>query len=356
MTEAPSGHTSAVHLLDQWFPVCTARELRGRPIARVLQGVPLALFRDAGGAPAALQDRCPHRNAPLSLGRRAGDHLECAYHGWRFARGGACVAVPGLAEPGGLPGSGGAPGRAAVAHAAVEQDGLVWVFSTAGAAPAGPPPFRFPHLADARYTTVRHAQRMRGTVLAAVENALDVPHTAFLHGGLFRTPRRRSVVEVIVRRGADRVEAEYVGEPRPAGLLGRLLAPGGGTVEHHDRFLLPCLAQVEYRLGAGSHLVVTTAFTPVSGDEVHLFTAVSFRLPLPGVLVRPFVAPLALRVLAQDAHMLAAQAENVSRFGGERFASTELDVLGPHVGHLLRRAARGEPGEPFEPMTRRMEV
>jgi phenylpropionate dioxygenase-like ring-hydroxylating dioxygenase large terminal subunit len=360
MTEAASGHTSAVHLPDQWFPVCTARELRGRPIARVLQGVPLALFRDASGAPAALVDRCPHRNVPLSLGRRAGDHLQCAYHGWRFGRSGACVAVPGLADAGGGPGGGsggaGGPWRAAVAHAAAEQDGLVWVFSTPGSGPGEPPPFRFPHLADARYTTVRHAQRLRGTVLAAVENALDVPHTAFLHGGLFRTPRRRSVVEVTVRRGPDRVEAEYVGEPRPAGLLGRLLAPGGGTVEHFDRFLLPCLAQVEYRLGPGSHLVVTTAFTPVTDDEVHLFTAVSFRVPIPGVLVRPFVAPLALRVLAQDARMLAAQADNVTRFGGEQFANTELDVLGPHVGHLLRRAARGEPGEPFEPRSRRMEV
>jgi phenylpropionate dioxygenase-like ring-hydroxylating dioxygenase large terminal subunit len=349
MGETPSGPSSSVHLPDAWFPVCTAGELRSRPVARVLQGVPLVLFRDRGGRPAALLDRCPHRNVPLSLARRDGDHLECAYHGWRFDRGGACRAVPGLV------GSPEAQGRAATAHPAVEQDGLVWVLSTPGGAPARGP-FRFPHLDDARYTTVRHTRRLRGTVLAAVENALDVPHTAFLHGGLFRTRRRRSLVEVTVRRGVDRVEAEYAGEPRPAGLLGRLLAPGGGTVEHVDRFVLPCLAQVEYRLGQGSHLTVTTAFTPVTDDEVQLFTAVSFRLPIPGALVRPLVAPLALRVLAQDARVLAAQADNVRRFGGERFVHTELDVLGPHVWHLLRRAARGEAGEPFEPQRRRMEV
>jgi phenylpropionate dioxygenase-like ring-hydroxylating dioxygenase large terminal subunit len=345
----PAGHGSHVHLEGRWFPVCTSRELGRRPLARTLQGVPLVVFRDAHGAPAALLDRCPHRNAPLSMGRLRGDHLECAYHGWRFDRGGACRAVPGLA------GAPEAPGRAVAAHPVLEQDGLVWVGSTAGSAPAEAP-FRFPHLGDPRYTTVRHAARLSGTVLAAVENALDVPHTAFLHGGLFRTSRRRHPVEVVVRRGTDRVEAEYLGEPRPAGLLGRLLAPGGGTVEHLDRFVLPCLAQVEYRLGPRSHLVVTTAFTPAAEDELLLFSAVSFRLPIPGALVRPLVAPLALRVLAQDARMLAAQAENLRRFGGERFVHTELDVLGPHVGHLLRRAGRGEPGEPFEPARRRMEV
>jgi hypothetical protein len=32
----------------------------------------------------------------------------------------------------------------------------------------------------------------------------------------------------------------------------------------------------------------------------------------------------------------------VERFGGERFATTEVDVLGPHVARLLRAAERGE--------------
>jgi phenylpropionate dioxygenase-like ring-hydroxylating dioxygenase large terminal subunit len=333
-----------------WFPVCTARELRGRPLPRALQGVPLVVFRGSSGAPGALVDRCPHRNVPLSLGRCEGDGtLACAYHGWRFDRTGACRRVPGLDDPGG------ASARAAVAHPALEQDGLVWVFSTPGPMPAALP-FRFPHLDDPAYTTVRHARRLAGTVHAAVENALDVPHTAFLHGGLFRTPRRRHVVEVRVRRGVDRVEAVYLGEPAPTGLIGRILAPAGGTVEHVDRFVLPCLSQVEYRLGPTGHLAVTTAFTPAGEGVLLLFTAVSFRLPVPGWLVRPLVGPLALHVLEQDARILAAQEANVRRFGGERYANTALDVIGPHVGHLLRRAARGEPGEPFEAAPREMEV
>jgi hypothetical protein len=41
--------------------------------------------------------------------------------------------------------------------------------------------------------------------------------------------------------------------------------------------------------------------------------------------------------------MLRLQAETVARFGGERFASTEADLLGPEIARLLRRAERGEP-------------
>jgi len=347
---APTGRRSVVRLPDQWFPVCSARALSARPMAVRVQGVPLVLFRDARGGPAALLDRCPHRNVPLSLGRRdAAGTLACAYHGWRFDGAGRCCEVPGLVDAD----AAGAPGRAVPSFPACESDGLVWVWSTPGPAPAAGP-FRYPLLDDARYSVVWQEARLRGTVLAAVENALDVPHTRFLHGGLFRTAAREREIEVAVRRGADRVEAEYLGEPRPTGLLAALLAPGGGTVQHVDRFILPCLSQVEYRLGERSHLVVTTAFSPVADDELRLFACVAFRLPVPGWVVKPFLAPLAVHVLDQDARMLAAQADAVERFGGEAPANTALDVLGPHVWHLLRQAERGEAGEPFEPQRRRM--
>jgi phenylpropionate dioxygenase-like ring-hydroxylating dioxygenase large terminal subunit len=319
--------------LSGWFVACTAAALRGRPVAATVQGIPLALFRGPDGLPGALEDRCPHRNAPLSAGRMRGGALECAYHGWRFASGGACVAVPGLAGP--------PEARAtrATAVPCVEQDGFVWV-APAGAPPAAPPR-RLPHLGAARYTTVLNELAVRASLYRAVENVLDVPHTAHLHGGLFRTAGAAREIDVVVRRWSDRCEAEYVGEPRPSGVFGRILAPRGGVVRHFDRFLLPCIAEVEYRLGEASHLVATTAATPVDGEHTRLFSAVTFRLPVPGAAVAPLLAPVARRILRQDAWMLALQAETVARFGGERFATTDADVLGPQIARLLRRAEQG---------------
>jgi phenylpropionate dioxygenase-like ring-hydroxylating dioxygenase large terminal subunit len=319
--------------LPGWFVACTAAALRDRPLAATVQGVPLALFRGPDGRPGALEDRCPHRNAPLSAGRVRGGALECAYHGWRFEPGGACVAVPGLAGP--------PEARAtrATPVPCIEQDGWVWV---APAAPPPAPPRRLPHLGAERYTTVRNELAVRASLFRAVENVLDVPHTAYLHGGLFRTPGPAREIEVVVRRWSDRCEAEYLGEPRPTGVVGRLLAPGGGVVRHFDRFLLPCIAEVEYRLGDTSHLVATTAVTPVDEDNTRLFSAVTFRLPVPGAAVAPVIGPIARRILRQDAWMLALQTETIARFGGERFATTDADVLGPQIARLLRHAEQGE--------------
>lgn len=54
----------------------------------------ILLVRDQAGMVHALADRCPHRFAPLHLGKRHGDVIECAYHGLRFDMGGRCVLNP----------------------------------------------------------------------------------------------------------------------------------------------------------------------------------------------------------------------------------------------------------------------
>ncbi|MEA2716092.1 MAG: hypothetical protein QOI99_409 [Actinomycetota bacterium] len=325
-----------VRLPQFWYVACLSGDLRRtRPLARTVLGVRLALFRDEAGRAAAVLDRCPHRNVPLSIGQVCDGQLQCAYHGWRFDGTGACRAVPGLVGD-----VHGRQARRVDAFPTAEHDGFVWVWPTAGAA-AAPPRFRFPWVDEPGYTTVRRHLSVTAGLHAALENTLDVPHTAFLHGGLFRGGRAPVDIDVVVRHTADGVEAEYLGEPRPPGVAGRILAPAGGVVSHVDRFVMPSIAQVEYRLGE-NHLVTSTAFTPGEAGMTDLHAAVTFRLRLPPRLVRAIVTPVANRIFAQDRTILRAQADNIRRFGGEQFASTELDVLGTHVLRLLRRAERGE--------------
>lgn len=339
MSAVPPPNTVQPHA---WFIASRAKTLGARPLAVTIQGRPLVLFRDAAKKPVALLDRCPHRNVPLSMGTVRNGELECAYHGWRFDQAGACTHVPGL-----LTQDATLKSRCAEHHATRELDGFIWVYSTPGVTPTHEP-FRFPHLDTPGYSTVRREFQVDCALHAAIENTLDVPHTGFLHGGLFRTAEKKNVIDVIVRRHARHAEAEFRGEPAPRGLAGRVLAPGGGVVEHTDRFLLPSIAQVEYRLGPTSHLQVSTAFTPESDDSTRVYAVVTFRLPVPGWLVRPFVAPIATRIFAQDRVVLGRQREQVKAFGGEKYTSTELDVLGPQVTFLINRAVQGLEAEPHE--------
>ena len=105
--------------------------------------------------------------------------------------------------------------------------------------------------------------------------------------------------------------------------------------------MLPSISQVEYRLGERSHLAITNALTPETDFSTRIHSVISFRLPLPGLLVRALVSPVARRIMAQDARILRLQTETVRRFGEERYVSTPIDLLGPHVWRLLKEAEAG---------------
>lgn len=63
-------------------------------LARTIIERPLVLWRDSAGAVVVFDDRCCHRGAPLSKGRREGDCIRCLYHGLKFDRSGRCIEAP----------------------------------------------------------------------------------------------------------------------------------------------------------------------------------------------------------------------------------------------------------------------
>ena len=318
-----------------WYILCQSKELKNKPVRQYLWGVPIVLFRDSAGVAGALLDRCPHRSIPLSQGKVCGDRLQCPYHGWEFERTGECARVPGLVDQ--TP----APHSSAVSYAVTVQEGFVWVYATPGVEPESRP-FSFTKADQSGYVTVRHEVSACCSIHAIAENALDVPHTAYLHGGLFRTASSTNRIRAVLERGHDRAHVEYLGEPRPQGLMGRILAPGGGVVTHFDRFYLPSIVEVEYKIGDDLHLVSYGAATPVSDFETRLFGVVTLKSRFPRWLVRPIIQPLGFKIFGQDARILKMQTEQIGRFKEEKFVSTDLDLLGPHILRLLRRAAQGE--------------
>jgi vanillate O-demethylase monooxygenase subunit len=82
-------------LKNCWYVAAWTHELAADAfLARTIIGVPIVLWRDGAGQPIAFIDRCCHRGAPLSHGRREGDRVRCMYHGLLFDRDGRCVEIP----------------------------------------------------------------------------------------------------------------------------------------------------------------------------------------------------------------------------------------------------------------------
>ncbi len=321
-----------------WYPACTSKELgTKKPLAIELMDAPLVVFRDQRGRPSVLVDRCPHRNAPLSIGRNRGGELECGYHGWRFDGDGRCVAIPGLD----VDATSLETRRAVGSHAAREQDGMVWFWSEPDEEPTSEP-YRLPDPGPGS-RQVALTYDIDATMHAAIENTLDVPHTAFLHRGLLRGAEPNTITAT--RRAIPGgVEVQYTGEPFGIGFL---RAKDGAELVHYDRFLLPCIAQVEYRAGPWLQIFNSVLHLPMSEFRTRawfVLRATSKRLPKR--LVEAVIRVQGPHVAKQDVRMLERQTATARRFGGEHYSSTELDLFGNTVWRLLRHAADGSPGAP----------
>ena len=85
-----------IFLYNSWYVAAWNHELiDGKKLARTILERPIVLYRGASGKVVALDDRCCHRAAPLSMGRVEGDDIRCMYHGMKFASDGKCIQIPG---------------------------------------------------------------------------------------------------------------------------------------------------------------------------------------------------------------------------------------------------------------------
>lgn len=119
-----------------WWAVALSESVTGdKPLAVVCDQEELVLFRDASGVALALEDRCPHRRVPLSLGCVKPNGLQCAYHGWTFdGSTGACTAIPNLSETEQVPARYGAR-----AFHVAEASGFVYAWLGPDAPAVAPP-------------------------------------------------------------------------------------------------------------------------------------------------------------------------------------------------------------------------
>jgi len=304
-----------------WHPIAATSELGARPLARMLMGTPIVVFRSAQG-PAVLIDRCPHRNMALSRGAVRDGDIECPYHGWRFNDEGLCTLTPGVAEP----------ARFSAQKLPVHvRAGLIW--TTLAKTPNTEPLLPHPLAADGFDTFLWPVKPSRARLIDAVENLLDPAHPHFLHEGIVRARDRRRAVEVTVRVNENFAEAIYVENARASALMPRLLE--GLRVASIGRFFPPSTGQVAFEGKNGLKLAITVFFSPEHESSVRPFA--HFATPkgaAPAFLKEMLLRALHIPVLAQDRAALRKQMDDIEAFGAPKYALGPLDLLFPAINAL----------------------
>src|SRR5690606_32240839 len=79
-TEDDAMTTTVQNYLDKglrglWYPVLASWEVQSAPVGITRLGEQIVVWRNKDGQVQALEDRCPHRGARLSMGWNLGDRI-----------------------------------------------------------------------------------------------------------------------------------------------------------------------------------------------------------------------------------------------------------------------------------------
>jgi phenylpropionate dioxygenase-like ring-hydroxylating dioxygenase large terminal subunit len=173
----PTYQAAAEGLPNYWYPVEWSSQIDEKPRAFTVAGQRLVLVRDAGSV-FALDDRCPHRGVPLSLGSREfPGTLSCRYHGWTYSLEDGVLQAAITDGPD-------SPicGKVAVrTFPLAERLGLVWVYIGEGHPHAIDDQLPEELVGTARFAIGGRIRIRSGNWRFAAENGFDEGHAKFLH-------------------------------------------------------------------------------------------------------------------------------------------------------------------------------
>ncbi|HET6630942.1 MAG TPA: aromatic ring-hydroxylating dioxygenase subunit alpha [Woeseiaceae bacterium] len=163
-----------IFLKNCWYVAAWDHELLdGKKLARTILEKPIVMFRGQSGRYVALDDRCCHRGAPLSMGRIEGDCLRCMYHGMKYDPAGICIEVPGQER---------IPKTLKVhSYPIVEKGHLLWVWMGDPALADEDLIVDYPPLHDPKWRGLPAYLHYDANWLLIVDNLSDLGHLAFVH-------------------------------------------------------------------------------------------------------------------------------------------------------------------------------
>jgi vanillate O-demethylase monooxygenase subunit len=339
------------YVRNAWYVAGWTRDLEAEaPAAIHILGEPIVLWRGTDGIVTALEDRCVHRLAPLSLGRCEGDKLRCMYHGLLFDRSGTVVEIPGQDI---------VPGQARVkSYPVIERHSWIWVWmGDAAAADEAliPPAVGLDHpdyiLGHGNIDYAAEARLIN-------DNLLDFSHLSYVHAKSFGSPeswaRERPKITPL-NRGV-RVERWLSGESTIPG------QSFGEPIERYARydFLIPGVLLMTggcYPLGTSEALggaapnldeaengvtFTSQAVTPMTEKTARYFFSWGPHRNHGDEALRDTLMGIAAMAFDEDRVMIEAQQRVINSTSEPRIMPTTADRGITLFNRLVEKLARSE--------------
>jgi phenylpropionate dioxygenase-like ring-hydroxylating dioxygenase large terminal subunit len=339
------------YVRNTWYVAGWAQDFApNKPVGLHLLGEPVVIWRNADNELTALEDRCVHRLAPLSLGRCEGAQLRCMYHGLLYDRTGAVREIPGQDL---------VPPQAKVrAYPVCEKHSWIWIWmGDAATCDTGsiPPAVGYD---DPNYILGHGQMDYAAEARLINDNLLDFSHLSYVHINSFGaneewayqrpkvTPLAHGVrVErwLVDTAGTSRLSYKAPGErySRYDFLLpGVLLMTGGvfpiGTMER----LGAEAPDLEQALGAVTF--TSQAVTPLTQKTSRYFFSWGPHRKHGDAALRDTLMGIAFKAFAEDRTMIEAQQRVIDVTPEPRIMPTGADRAITLFNQMIAKRVREE--------------
>lgn len=328
---------------NAWYVAATAGEIGRSLTQRWICGEPVVLYRTEAGQAVALEDRCPHRKAALSMGRLKGDEIECGYHGLCFDSAGLCTRVPGQVS---IP-----PRLRARAYKLVERHGWVWLWLGApeAADPAKVPDYHWNE--SPGWTPVFGYLHVKADYRLLIDNLMDLTHETFVHP----TSIGETVVAdtpIATKAEGQRVTVSRLMPECPAPPLFRKVR-GLTTIDRwqHITYEPPGNIRIDAGgmpsdtkdMGRALRWWVLNALTPETETTTHYFWSVTRCFSLDDDALSRTLHDQVMTIFNEDAVVLEMQQKLIETDRSSRpLLSVNCDAGGSAARRILGEIERGE--------------
>lgn len=340
-----------------WYVAAWSHDLKpNQPLGVQILGEPIVLWRNEQGRIAALEDRCVHRLAPLSLGRCEGDQLRCMYHGLLYNAAGAVTEIPGQDV---------IPPQAKVrAYPVIDRHSWVWVWMgevSAADERLIPPAVGFD---DPNYLLGSGQLNYAAEARLINDNLLDFSHLSYVHTNSFGASEQwaRERPRITPLAHGVRVEHWITVEPG-TGAPGRGYAQTVERYSHYD-FLLPGVLLMTggtFPVGTKSRLAgeapdlelamdgvtfTSQAVTPMTLKTSRYFFSWGPHRKHGDAALRDTLMALAGKAFEEDRTIIEAQQRVIDSTPEPRIMPTGADRAITLFNQLVAKRVREEEGAP----------
>lgn len=312
LVESKKKMISGSYLRNAWYVAAWSDDLTdGQLLGRTILKEPIVLYRKSDGHVAALQDRCPHRFAPLHMGQIVnGDCIQCPYHGLEFNSSGACVLNP--------HGTKNIPPRARVrSYPVTEKHKAIWIWMGEKAPDLTKvPDFSVLDNVPEMHATKRDRITIRANYELIIDNLLDLSHGSFLHAGILGNSETVEAEITVDLDGNDVVVGRHASNATAPGLFAILMPSKPDRIDKFTR--MRWMAPSNLRLVTG---ICMPGAVPESGTGYH---AIHMLTPESDRTTHYFFTAVRFNVLTSDDQLNAQIQDKISTT--RRFAFEEQDA------------------------------